>query len=888
MNHLIFKKIEDIESINNSVEKIVKLNNLSSFIIQFYATIFYLHCKNKRIINKKTIEIIQTQFYLKNPTLGAWVKFLKNSILLLNLNIENINQNKGKELYEISKIFISDKDLTNKDNKYNLFNMLDNILMIRNKGFGHIQEISLELSIKILNLGYKNILLYLEEYFNSLINCKLYLTDSILNEANYNENKSLILKDLNSHLISSKEISSDDNMYTNELKSYTLYAYFENRNEFLETIPFILYRDKSYFVYDGVDKKVPIFNALNSEKRINVNKLENAFYSLISEDIDLLNTNQLPFFLKKENDIDHNLPNPGYDKFIGRANIIADLKKALIHRRTYLITISGIGGVGKSALAIKLARDYIENKIEGFAFIIWVSAKKTYLTPKGIETEAQVFSNLLQLLDIILKITNFEEELNLEFKEKRKLCLEILTLDNFLLLVDNFETISNTKEFLDFFEEIGDKSQNSKIILTTRHQLGYSEKIIELKEFDKNEFIDFVQHISKYKFKLNNEIKKELIERLYSYTGGLPLATEFIVGQISENKKLTKILEAIERVPKESILEFSYNESFSLLSNDEKRILFAINLIEVPTLTNISFVSEVDEFDCEEIISKLKKLSFINEFINDNEMKFSILPLTKIFLNKKLEDEHSIKSLLSAKYSEYLLITNISENMPEDNLNILGSSKSTSTILAKAAYGLAAQGDFTKSQEYFDKAMGYNDKDGFVWFFKAKSDFEFSNNLVDEYFEKSVKYLDINYREKVLSYWAISLANSDRHKESIIKNKEILKINSNNKNVFHLIGKSHYQVARNLWKKGLKNEMRAEYIEAKNNFIKSLYEQPNSELEKNHNTVNYYFLGKICNFIYEYELSIKYLNLGLEIQPNNFKISELLDTILNKLKKYSV
>ena len=95
---------------------------------------------------------------------------------------------------------------------------------------------------------------------------------------------------------------------------------------------------------------------------------------------------------------------------------------------------------------------------------------------------------------------------------------------------------------------------------------------------------------------------------MYSYTGGLPLATEFIVGQISENKKLTKILEAIEQVPKESILEFSYNESFSLLSNNEKRILFTINIIEIPTITNISFVSEVDEYDCEEIFSKLKKL----------------------------------------------------------------------------------------------------------------------------------------------------------------------------------------------------------------------------------------------------------------------------------------
>jgi hypothetical protein len=63
-------------------------------------------------------------------------------------------------------------------------------------------------------------------------------------------------------------------------------------------------------------------------------------------------------------DIQHNLPNADYGQFIGREEEISQIHKLL---RPYpnsqhsLVTIDGIGGIGKSTLALEIAHHYMRN-----------------------------------------------------------------------------------------------------------------------------------------------------------------------------------------------------------------------------------------------------------------------------------------------------------------------------------------------------------------------------------------------------------------------------------------------------------------------------------------------------------------------------------------------
>jgi len=104
----------------------------------------------------------------------------------------------------------------------------------------------------------------------------------------------------------------------------------------------------------------------------------------------------------EEGRIYHNLPQPDYGKFIGRINEISKIKKLL---RSYplsnyhIVTIDGVGGIGKSALALEIAHSYLRDasmlpKEERFEAIIWTSAKQSILTYEGIVQRKQVLRTL--------------------------------------------------------------------------------------------------------------------------------------------------------------------------------------------------------------------------------------------------------------------------------------------------------------------------------------------------------------------------------------------------------------------------------------------------------------------------------------------------------------
>jgi len=69
--------------------------------------------------------------------------------------------------------------------------------------------------------------------------------------------------------------------------------------------------------------------------------------------------------LKPVSKVYHDLPTPTYGNFVGRKAELNELRRLLqpypkgVH---HVITINGVGGVGKTTLALKLAHDYLSKR----------------------------------------------------------------------------------------------------------------------------------------------------------------------------------------------------------------------------------------------------------------------------------------------------------------------------------------------------------------------------------------------------------------------------------------------------------------------------------------------------------------------------------------------
>ena len=85
-------------------------------------------------------------------------------------------------------------------------------------------------------------------------------------------------------------------------------------------------------------------------------------------------------------EIFHNLPIPEFDDtgFVGRRSILGKVGSA-ISGPFPVISLTGPGGVGKTALALKSAYRLLSNDRPSFDAIVWVSAKASTLTTKEIQ-----------------------------------------------------------------------------------------------------------------------------------------------------------------------------------------------------------------------------------------------------------------------------------------------------------------------------------------------------------------------------------------------------------------------------------------------------------------------------------------------------------------------
>ena len=115
----------------------------------------------------------------------------------------------------------------------------------------------------------------------------------------------------------------------------------------------------------GADKPLHLLNSVTMEKEAI------ARYSKQIEGVTSSHREQ------EKSKILANLPRRPY--FVGReAELSAVLQSLQPNSRTFIIGIEGIGGVGKSALAIEVSHRCLEADL--FESVIWISAKESILT----------------------------------------------------------------------------------------------------------------------------------------------------------------------------------------------------------------------------------------------------------------------------------------------------------------------------------------------------------------------------------------------------------------------------------------------------------------------------------------------------------------------------
>lgn len=353
----------------------------------------------------------------------------------------------------------------------------------------------------------------------------------------------------------------------------------------------------------------------------------------------------------------NNLPHGDYDPdggFIGRKEDLTNIEKNILGDLHRVVTISGAGGVGKTALAHQFCQNILCKTELPFDGMVWVSAKEEKLTLKGIEPIEPTFRNYEGVLDSILETFGWFSDLDKALEKKQESVDTILRAGEkgILLIVDNLETIQDER----VIEFVKDFPPPSKVLITSRMGLGEVERRYVLKEMTNKDAITLLRAVPREKgcdslAKLPEEILLKYANKMSRY----PLAIKWVVGQVALGRDMDLAIGDLTS-SKGDVAKFCFEHIFdTFLNEDSKMVLYALAAHDKPLVRGI--LSTVSNLSPEQLDSALKELTIASFVIPTQvkspddtiETRYELLPLTRNYIFSKLQSHPEINRAIKSR-----------------------------------------------------------------------------------------------------------------------------------------------------------------------------------------------------------------------------------------------
>ncbi|NJO07768.1 MAG: AAA family ATPase [Chloroflexaceae bacterium] len=257
-----------------------------------------------------------------------------------------------------------------------------------------------------------------------------------------------------------------------------------------------------------------------------------------------------------------NLPAPTYSHFVMRQQAFAEVVDG-IERRSAVVLIASLGGMGKTSLAREIAAHSLreDSAVPHFDAVVWVSDKGKEGT-----------TNLSTVLDAIAQTLDYPGIAQYTHSEKQYEVEQLLRRQRVLLVVDNFETITDGV----LLEWLLRLPEPSKAIITTRQyrrEFRNSAILVNLHgmtEAETSEAVDERLRVLHMERLVSDPTQ---LEPLLAATGGNPKAITLTMGLLKyERRPLQQIVDDLYAA-RGDLFDDLFSWAWALLDDAARRLL---------------------------------------------------------------------------------------------------------------------------------------------------------------------------------------------------------------------------------------------------------------------------------------------------------------------------
>lgn len=365
------------------------------------------------------------------------------------------------------------------------------------------------------------------------------------------------------------------------------------------------------------------------------------------------------------------IPSKHYRTLVGRGDLINEIVTVLRDPSSrWLVAIDGIGGIGKTALALEVVAQC--KGLKAFDVFVWVNSTKQ---AQGRTDESLnrgfTFDGLLNAVASQLDTLNIT---HLTESEKEKWVQALLRQQRALIVVDNLEiTLEQQEQIVSRLQSL---LNPSKALLVSRRRFVNSGYAIHLEGLDINEARRLIhQEAEERRIRHIQTAKPDELDQIITATGGSPLAIKLVLGQLSHLPIATVLthLQQVKPIAHDvkvdeyvQLYHLIYTPSWGLLSAGSKQLLVAMALL-VPgigaTAEVIKTINGVlDDHALYQNLSELWRLSLVEARSSpDNglgRVDYSVHALTQYFTLEVITQSSDLATIFQeniVRAANYLL-----------------------------------------------------------------------------------------------------------------------------------------------------------------------------------------------------------------------------------------
>jgi tetratricopeptide (TPR) repeat protein len=330
-----------------------------------------------------------------------------------------------------------------------------------------------------------------------------------------------------------------------------------------------------------------------------------------------------------------NLPAPTYSQFVMRTRPFADVLDGL-RQRSALVLIVSLGGMGKTSLAREVASRCLQGGVEvpRFDAVVWVSDKDRPGT-----------TTLSIVLDEIARTLDYPGFISFEHEEKRREIENLLRRQSVLLVIDNFETITDGA-LLPWLLRL---PEPSKALVTSREYARVFRNntfVLELRGMSDAEAQEFmIQRLRRLRLEqLANDIAQ--LAPLIAATGGNPKGIEIALGCLKyERKPVQQVIEDLYSARGE-LFDDLFARCWALLDEASRRVLLSMPLFPASVSSEaLKATADMQAFAFDRAVERLTDLALLDVQQDDlsGPVRYALHPLVRSFSQARLAENNEFE-----------------------------------------------------------------------------------------------------------------------------------------------------------------------------------------------------------------------------------------------------